>query len=289
MWQPDIHRLAGQLTQEFGLGFTAVSKQVAGGWPAFELRPVGVPREIAFAVDVALGWRSITLSLTPGAFAGPLVMAMGEADEGARPTFLGLARICVESKAAVSLKVDGIELNPHDLSGWPSEWHRVGLSLVKSPAVVNTEDDAANDMELRVWVQRYLSLALSLMPVEELEPEAALNPEGLPEGASVRIEVNRYERSRINRAACIELHGDSCLVCEFNFGRAFGEAGRGFIHVHHVIPVSELGPGYRVNPASDLVPLCPNCHGMAHRFVPPASVEQLRELGGQSPSRRNQS
>ena len=100
----------------------------------------------------------------------------------------------------------------------------------------------------------------------------------MPEGACVRVEINRYERSRINRAACIEIHGESCLVCGFNFGREYGEAGRGFINVHHVVPVSRLGPGYRINPVTDLVPLCPNCHAMAHRFDPPASVNTLRAL-----------
>jgi 5-methylcytosine-specific restriction protein A len=54
--------------------------------------------------------------------------------------------------------------------------------------------------------------------------------------------------------------------------------GEGFVHVHHVTPVSEIGPGYVVNPATDLVPLCPNCHAMAHRSSPPLAVEALKKL-----------
>lgn len=278
MWRPDIAALADRLTREFGLEFEAASKPPAADWPSFELRPAGVRREISFAVDVALGWRSITLALVPGAFAGPLVSAMGLADEGAQDTFLELAALCTGSRATISLAVDGKELDLQRKDSWPTVWRRLSLVLVKSPAVVNTEDDVANDAELALWTRRYLSLALALMPIEELESDSPLNPDGLPEGARVQIEVNRYERSRINRAACLELHGNSCVVCSFNFGSEFGSHGEGFIHVHHVVPVSKIGVGYLINPATDLVPLCPNCHAMAHRFYPPATVETLRAL-----------
>lgn len=280
MWQPDIEVLAGQLSDDFGLRIEAISSQPAGGWPAFELRPADTPREISFRVRVTLGWRSIALALVPGSFAGPLIAEMGSASDSAKQTFAALAETCVRSKGVVSLSADGTDLDPFRPESWPSDWHRISLGLVKSPAVVNTEDHGENDRELAVWTRRYFSLAMALMPVEELEPEALFNPGGLPEGARIRIEANRYERSRINRAACIELHGDSCLACDFNFGETYGEAGRGFIHVHHVTPVSRLGEGYQVNPATDLVPLCPNCHAMAHRFDPPASVEKLRQLRG---------
>jgi len=49
-----------------------------------------------------------------------------------------------------------------------------------------------------------------------------LNPEGLPEGGSIRVLVNRYERNYSNRAACIEIQGSSCLACGFNFEEAYG-------------------------------------------------------------------
>lgn len=278
MWRPDILALAERLTSEFGLEFEATSKAASENWPGFELRPAGMRREVSFAVDVTLGWRSIAVKLVPGAFAGPLVSAMGMADEGARDTFLKLAALCTSSRAAVTLTVDGRELDLQSDSSWPADWRRVALVLVKSPAVVNTEDYTANDAELGLWTRRYLNLALALMPLEELETSSPLDPEGLPEGAKIRIEVNRYERSRINRAACLELKGSSCIVCRFNFGKAFGSHGEGFIHVHHIVPVSQIGAGYLINPATDLVPLCPNCHAMAHRFDPPATVEFLRGI-----------
>ncbi len=35
--------------------------------------------------------------------------------------------------------------------------------------------------------------------------------------------------------------------------------GEGFIHVHHLKPLSEVGYEYRVDPIRDLRPVCPNC------------------------------
>src|SRR5690606_33581704 len=48
-----------------------------------------------------------------------------------------------------------------------------------------------------------MSLALSLLPTEAIAEPSSTDVHGLPEGARVRIEVNRYERNPANRAACI--------------------------------------------------------------------------------------
>ncbi len=109
-------------------------------------------------------------------------------------------------------------------------------------------------------------------------PDESTSP-GLPEGAR-RVEVvNRFERQPGNRRACIEHYGPTCQVCGFDFGAVFGDIGEGYIHVHHVTPVSQLGPGYVIDPVTDLRPVCPNCHAMLHRRAPePYSIEELRNL-----------
>jgi 5-methylcytosine-specific restriction enzyme A len=108
-----------------------------------------------------------------------------------------------------------------------------------------------------------------------------LSPEELAvrtyqEGAVTQVLVNRYERDRAARAACIAHHGTTCVVCRFDFEQAYGPIGRNFIHVHHLREISILGPGYRVNPRADLVPLCPNCHAMVHKTRPALTPAQLR-------------
>ncbi|HEK2705573.1 TPA: HNH endonuclease [Pseudomonas aeruginosa] len=82
--------------------------------------------------------------------------------------------------------------------------------------------------------------------------------------------VGNPPRRRCLRPANGETHG--------HFGERFGELGRGFIHVHHVVPVSEIGESYEVDPIKDLIPLCPNCHAMIHRRNPPLSVDELKGL-----------
>lgn len=87
------------------------------------------------------------------------------------------------------------------------------------------------------------------------------------EGAKTTVFVNRYERSSIARNKCIEHHGCYCHVCEINFQTTYGEVGKGFIHVHHIIPLSEIDKTYTVDYVNDLIPVCPNCHAMLHRKI----------------------
>jgi 5-methylcytosine-specific restriction protein A len=99
------------------------------------------------------------------------------------------------------------------------------------------------------------------------------------EGQRTTVLVNRYERDRAARDSCIRHHGTTCQVCKLNFEDRYGELGKGFIHVHHVIPISEMGADYVVDPLKDLVPVCPNCHAMLHRRNPPLTPDELRALG----------
>lgn len=95
------------------------------------------------------------------------------------------------------------------------------------------------------------------------------------EGAKKTVVVNSYERCPEAREKCLRHWGPSCRVCGFNFHYFYGEIGRGYIHVHHLKPLSEIGEGYKVNPVDDLRPVCPNCHAMLHREKPPLSIEEL--------------
>ena len=92
------------------------------------------------------------------------------------------------------------------------------------------------------------------------------------EGAYQRVLVNRYERDRDARDKCIRYYGATCKVCDLNFGEQYGKIGEGFIHVHHLRPLSEIGAEYRVDPVRDLKPVCPNCHAMLHRRKPPYTI-----------------
>jgi len=85
------------------------------------------------------------------------------------------------------------------------------------------------------------------------------------EGRAKHYFVKSYERNLENRKRAIEIHGVECSVCGFNFERIYGVRGIGFIEVHHIKPLSSLDDKVVVNPYTDLVPVCSNCHRMIHR------------------------
>jgi putative restriction endonuclease len=100
----------------------------------------------------------------------------------------------------------------------------------------------------------------------------------LLEGAVRQVQVNAYERSAEARDQCLTAHGRSCCICGFNFGAVYGEIAEGYIHVHHLRPLSEIGAEYVVDPVADLRPVCPNCHAVLHLRDQCRSIEEVREL-----------
>ena len=97
----------------------------------------------------------------------------------------------------------------------------------------------------------------------------------LIEGNRVTVQVSRVERNPKARAECIAIFGPVCSVCGFDFERTYGEIGKGFIHVHHLIPLASSKGQHTVDPKMHLRPVCPNCHEMLHRRNPPISIEAL--------------
>ena len=61
-------------------------------------------------------------------------------------------------------------------------------------------------------------------------------------------ETRRRERSVLNILESFAKHVTLIL-------RKIIEVGEGFIHVHHIKPVSEIGETYQVDPIDDLIPV----------------------------------
>jgi hypothetical protein len=100
----------------------------------------------------------------------------------------------------------------------------------------------------------------------------------LIEGAVCQVAINAYERNPVARARCIAYYGPSCVVCGFNFGAVYGPLAEGFIHVHHLKPLFEIGEEYQVDPVADLRPVCPNCHAVIHMVGECRGIEEVRQL-----------
>jgi putative restriction endonuclease len=109
-------------------------------------------------------------------------------------------------------------------------------------------------------------------------PDLSLTAE-LWEGDTKLVFGTRYEREPKLRSEAINIHGVTCLACETNFGLVYGDFANGYIHIHNKKPLSLTGPT-AVNPATDLVPLCANCHAMVHHGRKLRSVNELRAALG---------
>ena len=109
-------------------------------------------------------------------------------------------------------------------------------------------------------------------------PEELTDSDRFIEGSVRKISVNAYERSPQARRACIQHHGTDCIVCGFNFAEVYGAYAEGVIHIHHLTPISALKGEKEVDPVTDLVPVCPNCHTVIHLRGECLSIIEMRSL-----------
>ena len=110
-----------------------------------------------------------------------------------------------------------------------------------------------------------------LMPGEMLPEKTQLS-----EGAVYHVTVTAHERNPEARKRCLAHYGTSCVVCGLDFKARYGPVAEGFIHVHHIRTLSEIGKEYTVDPIKDLRPVCPNCHSVIHLKAPPYTIGELK-------------
>lgn len=142
------------------------------------------------------------------------------------------------------------------------------------------ESEHAELLEKR-WSKRAHSMHSPYMQSvqEDIESEDAQFDDFYRDGEVKEYFGNRFERNVKNRSRAIEIHGTSCLACGFNFEEVYGEHGKDFIEVHHIQPLSTIKQAVQINPETDLVPLCSNCHRMVHRKKEEIlTVEQVKKL-----------
>lgn len=146
----------------------------------------------------------------------------------------------------------------------------------KTEIVKNKNKEAINYKEWN-WVLSMLGLDPLKNNQASFFPNEIIENARFREGLGEKVCVNRYERSAEARKMCIKVKGCRCSVCGFDFEKKYGDIGQGFIHVHHIIPISEIGEDYEVDYEKDLIPVCPNCHAMLHRKNPPYTIEELKD------------
>lgn len=140
---------------------------------------------------------------------------------------------------------------------------------------INIPDEVAEELE-KDWAE-FLNQPLLVREVKYAEDIDTSKK--YYEGALKQIKVNRFERSLEGRSICIKRYGAICAVCEFDFEKQYGEIGKGYIHIHHLKPLSNIRKGYKLNPIEDLRPVCPNCHAVIHQRKPePYTIEEMKNL-----------
>lgn len=157
-------------------------------------------------------------------------------------------------------------LYPDDNNRWWSVWSRGW----KTPGgfVWEMLPKVAAALEQLGWVG----------PVGFVSPDEIDSSAPLVEGSVCRVTVNAYERSPEARRRCIAAHGTNCCICGFSFGAFYGEVAFGYIHVHHIRPLSEVKDEYVVDPVNDLRPVCPNCHAVLHLGGRCHTIEEVQRL-----------
>jgi 5-methylcytosine-specific restriction protein A len=271
---PDLTLFGRALAHRAGIGISA--QQTEG---RIRFAPRDGDSLQTFFVDVTTGPGRIESTVHLGSYAGELLAQMCTASPDEKAVFAALVRRCLDLSIKVVMTINQHEVDASSPEKWPDIWSGFELGLVRSRVAV-AELSEEEHLEQVLRVSEYsLLLVLSLAAKSDTQTADEEDlPKGLPEGAVQTIKVNRYERSRLNRTACIALLGDSCKACGIRMVDRYGAVADGLIHVHHTKPVSQLGSGYVIDPAKDLVPLCPNCHAVAHCDDPPLSVLAIREL-----------
>lgn len=102
---------------------------------------------------------------------------------------------------------------------------------------------------------------------------------GNAEGRRLARYTTKYERNSRNRLNAIKIHGTKCKACGFDFEKVYGAYGKNFIEVHHIKPLYDLEQEEIIDPKTDLVCLCSNCHRMIHRKRDSIlTIEQLKQI-----------
>lgn len=103
--------------------------------------------------------------------------------------------------------------------------------------------------------------------------------EHLTEGKIRQVSLTIHERNRKFRQICLAEHGYVCAACGMDIEKFYGEIGREFIEVHHMERIADTDGEHEIDPKTDLVPLCSNCHSMIHRKEGgiPFTLDELKQ------------
>ena len=197
-----------------------------------------------------------------------------------------------DGKSHRRLDGDVLGLDPESSKGWQSMGilHFLGLKgnfkglfseLTIDQAVAELKNLTNDDYSEIITLLSGAYEAEDEQLTEDIESETAECYEVQEEGKKVQYYTTRYERKPKNRKAAIKIHGTRCMACGFDFEKVYGERGKDYIEVHHVVPLADRDEIVDIDPAKDLIVVCANCHRMIHRKKNEIlSLEELKAIIG---------
>jgi 5-methylcytosine-specific restriction protein A len=233
------------------------------------IRLAQIPSPHGFNMRIYDNYLSWKVELHLDTFTAPLITAMQERYKERKiglESYLDLARV---KNNSFDLTING----ERELNAVNEDWRDIDFVLAKSYFSEESEFSTLSSVLLDFMC---VILFLIIEDTEWIGPEII----GLEEGSAFSEVTRKYERSRYNRALCLKYYGFMCRGCGELLAEKYGPIGADVIHVHHIVPVSQMGGSYQLNPIKDLIPLCPNCHNIVHRSQSVLEIEKLRALTG---------
>jgi 5-methylcytosine-specific restriction protein A len=248
-----------------------------GGFRGRGVRIAGIEPGKGLAVALTITASSVEASAFPEVSAGPLVRRFWQYAEAHEEELSAEVASLEATGIAVVVAINEQIVDIPDVTNaQQTPWWSVEIECRKRLGV--RQRDTTRECLIEVGAA---AMALVLSGLEQVDVEDdGSDVENAIEGRRTTHQISRYERSPANRMRCIAHHGSTCAACGLDFGSRYGDIGTGFIEVHHRTPVSTIGGPAAVDPITDLVPLCPNCHAMVHRRSPPYDPEEIRLLLG---------
>jgi 5-methylcytosine-specific restriction protein A len=257
-------RLCQVLTNKLGVrfGFKVVTDS------NFSLYFADLNEEETFFFDLQVEWKNFKITARPGSYSRRLLTAMQRTGAIDSDRFSRIFKIIGKQNLINRLSING---NVQDLSNrgiWNVSWSQFEWHIEPQlGTAVSLSNDARRDVIERTLLS-CIGAILSLIPITAASDE---------EGRLITKTVEEYERNESLREDSLKFYGFVCLACDFDFASKYGAAGEKLIEVHHTERLADRGLSM-TNPITDLVPLCANCHRIAHKRIPPYRVDEIKDM-----------
>ena len=238
--------------------------------PTYIISPRNEMKEL---FDVRICFRQnirMIIEIEPQTYAAAMVEAMNNADQNKKQMFLLYMDQIIHHGVFPDFYINQQKRNVGESDFWNEKWETIKFRATK--IIENPSNDEYVTKLIQEWAKIGVGMFLSLLDISVINEYKHL------EGKVSHVTHDVYERNPVNRELCLSANGYSCNICGFDFEKKYGLLGHGFIHVHHIEMVADYGGEKYINPITDMIPVCPNCHAMLHRKRPPLKPEFLREI-----------